>query len=145
MSARVVVPGVALLLAIVFIGPAIWISNAYVGTGLLTLGTAALSGANPPIDAARLDIVPSRLWGRGEAGRMALRGLLEGGAPLLFGAMSEWLGGGTNGLEWTFLIMLIPVIVASSFAIPARRTYPRDVATADASMRRLSGMRNPRP
>ena len=68
---------------------------------------------------------------------MALRGLLEGGAPLLFGAMSVWLGGGTNGLQWTFLIMLIPVIVASSLAIPARRTYPRDVATADASMRRL--------
>jgi hypothetical protein len=85
------------------------------------------------IDVARLDIMPSRLWGRGEAGRMALRGLLEGGAPLLFGAMSEWLGGGTHGLEWTFLIMLIPVIVASSLAIPARRTYPRDVATADAS------------
>jgi predicted MFS family arabinose efflux permease len=136
-SARVVIPGVALLLAIVLIGPAIWIGNAYVGTALLATGTAALAGANPPIDAARLDIVPSRLWGRGEAGRMALRGLLEGGAPLLFGAMSEWLGGGTNGIEWTFLIMLVPVVVASSLAIPARRTYPRDVATADASMRRL--------
>jgi hypothetical protein len=136
-SARIVIPGGALVLAVVLIGPAIRISNAYIGTALLAAGTAALAGANPPIDAARLDIVPSRLWGRGEAGRMALRGLLEGGAPLLFGAMSEWLGGGSNGLEWTFLIMLIPVIVASSLAIPARRTYPRDVATADASMRRL--------
>lgn len=136
-SARVVIPGGALLLAIILIGPAIWISNVYIGTALLTAGTAALAGANPPLDAARLDIVPARLWGRGEAGRMALRGLLEGGAPLLFGAMSEWLGGDSNGLERTFLIMLIPVIVASSLAIPARRTYPRDVATADASMRRL--------
>ncbi len=136
-SARVVIPGCALVLAIILIGPAIWISNVYIGTALLTAGTAALAGANPPIDAARLDIVPARLWGRGEGGRMALRGLLEGGAPLLFGAMSEWLGGGTNGLERTFLIMLVPVIVASSLAIPARRTYPRDVATADASMRRL--------
>jgi MFS family permease len=137
MSARVVIPGGALLLAIILIGPAIWISNVYVGTALFAVGTAALAAANPPLDAARLDIVPSRLWGRGEAGRMALRGMLEGGAPLLFGAMSEWLGGGTNGLEWTFLIMLLPVIVASSLAIPARWTYPRDVATADASMRRL--------
>lgn len=68
---------------------------------------------------------------------MALRGALEGGAPLLFGAMSDWFGGGANGLEWTFLIMLSTVIAASAFAIPARRAYPRDVATADASTRRV--------
>ncbi|MGH6671327.1 MAG: MFS transporter [Xanthobacteraceae bacterium] len=140
-SARIVVPGTSLFIAAVLIGPAIWITNPFAGIALFALGTAALAGANPPIDTARLDIVPFRLWGRGESGRMALRGLLEGGAPLLFGAMSDWLGGGTSGLEWTFLIMLIPVFVASSLAIPARRTYPRDVATADASMRRIKRQR----
>jgi len=31
--------------------------------------------------------------------------------------------------------MLIPLLIASSLAIPARRTYPRDVATAGASAR----------
>ena len=72
---------------------------------------------------------------------MALRGLLEGGAPLLVGAMAGWLGGGTSGLEWTFLIMLAPVVAASLFAIPARRTYPRDVATAEASMQKLRARR----
>lgn len=139
--ARIVVPGTSLFIAAVLIGPAIWIANPIAGTALFALGTAALAGANPPIDAARLDIVPFRLWGRGESGRMALRGLLEGGAPLLFGALSDWFGGGTSGLEWTFLIMLIPVLVASSLAIPARRTYPRDVATADASMQRIKRQR----
>ena len=135
-DARIIVPGTALLLTVLLIAPAIWTTNIVLGTALMTCGAASLAAANPPIDAARLDIVHAGLWGRGEAGRTALRGILEGGAPLLFGAMSGWLGGGAGGLEWTFLIMLIPVIVAASLAIPARRTYPRDVATADASMRR---------
>jgi hypothetical protein len=121
--------------------PAIVVTSAIVGVALLTCGTAALAAANPPIDAARLDVVPARLWGRGEAGRMALRGLLEGGAPLLVGAMAEWLGGGATGLEWTLLIMLAPVVAASSLAIPARRTYPRDVATAVASAHNLQPRR----
>ncbi|MGH8296478.1 MAG: MFS transporter, partial [Steroidobacteraceae bacterium] len=87
------------------------------------------------IDAARLDIVTSRMWGRGEAGRMALRSFFEGGAPLLFGALSEWLGGGQGGLMWTFLIMLIPMLIASFLGVSARKTYLRDVATAAASSR----------
>ena len=33
--------------------------------------------------------------------------------------------------------MLIPVLVASALAIPAYRSYPRDVATANASFERL--------
>jgi MFS family permease len=141
LAARIVIPGVALLIAAILFAPAIVVTSAIVGVALLTCGTAALAAANPPIDAARLDVVPARLWGRGEAGRMALRGLLEGGAPLLVGAMAEWLGGGATGLEWTLLIMLAPVVAASSLAIPARRTYPRDVATAVASAHNLQPRR----
>ena len=65
---------------------------------------------------------------------MALRSLFEGGAPLLFGAVSLWLGGGDAGLMWTFLIMLIPMAGAGFFVLPGRRSYPRDVATAAASV-----------
>lgn len=136
-SSRIEVPAAALLAAAILFVPAIWTGNAIIGMALLTCGTAALAAANPPIDAARLDVVPSGLWGRGEAGRTALRGMLEGGAPLLFGAISDWLGGGAEGLKRTFLIMLITIIAASAFAIPARRAYPRDVATADVSTRRI--------
>jgi predicted MFS family arabinose efflux permease len=136
-AARILVPGVALLASAIFFAPAIWTTNVVLGVCLLTLGSAALGAANPPIDAARLDIVHPRLWGRGESGRMALRALLEGGAPILFGAMSGWLGGGENGLKWTYLLMLIPVLIASSLAIPAYRNYPRDVATANASVEQL--------
>lgn len=136
-SSRIEVPAAALLAAAILFVPAIWTGNAIIGMVLLTCGTAALAAANPPIDAARLDVVPSGLWGRGEAGRTALRGMLEGGAPLVFGAISDSFGGGAEGLKWTFLIMLITVVAASAFAIPARRAYPRDVATADASTRRM--------
>lgn len=100
---------------------------------LLVVGAAALTAALAPIDAARLDIVHPRLWGRGEAGRMALRAAFEGGAPLLFGVMSVWLGGGTVGLKWTFLIMLLPMLIAAGFVVPGLRTYPRDVMTAAES------------
>jgi hypothetical protein len=62
-----------------------------------------------------------------------LRTSFEGGAPLLLGPVSVWLGGGANGLMWTFLVMLFPMLVARSLVLPGRRTYPRDVATAAAS------------
>ena len=65
---------------------------------------------------------------------MALRSTFEGGAPLLFGAVSGWLGGGQQGLMWTFLLMLIPMMMAGALVFPARKTYPRDVATAAASV-----------
>ncbi len=137
-SARIIVPGIALGVATVFFGFGVWTSSAVVGVALLTLGAAALAAANPSIDAARLDIVHPRLWGRGEAGRMALRGIGEGGAPLLFGYVSRWLGG-DHALLWTFLMMLVALVAAAALAIPARRTYPRDVATAAASVEATSG------
>jgi predicted MFS family arabinose efflux permease len=137
LDARIIVPGVALFSTVLLTVPAIWTNNAIVGFAFLTFGSAFLAAANPPLDAARLDIVHARLWGRAEAGRMALRGLLEGIAPILFGWVSGVLGGGNRGLDWTFMIMLVPVLAASTLAIPARRTYPADVATADASARAI--------
>jgi predicted MFS family arabinose efflux permease len=134
-DARIVVAAVALALSVPILGVGIWTSSAWLGIGLLTVGACVLSAAVAPIDAARLDIVHPRMWGRGEAGRMALRSTFEGGAPLLFGALSEWFGGGQNGLMWTFLIMLLPMLVASLLGVKARKTYLRDVATAAASSR----------
>jgi predicted MFS family arabinose efflux permease len=134
-DARIVVAAMALALSVPILGLAIWVSSALLGIALMTIGAGVLSAAVAPIDAARLDIVHPRMWGRGEAGRMALRSTFEGGAPLLFGALSEWLGGGQSGLMWTFLIMLVPMLVASLLGVWARKTYLRDVATAAASSR----------
>ena len=134
-NARIIVPAIALFLSVPFLAIGIWLSIPWIGIPVLMVGTGLLSAALAPIDAARLDIIHPRLWGRGEAGRMALRAGFEGGAPLLFGAMSVWLGGGTSGLMWTLLIMLIPMLIAGSLVVPGLRTYPRDVATAAASVK----------
>jgi heme exporter protein D len=50
-------------------------------------------------------------------------------------ALGTVSGGGQSGLMWTFLIMLIPMLVASALGVWARKTYLRDVATAAASSR----------
>jgi predicted MFS family arabinose efflux permease len=84
LDARITVAGVALFISILFFGPAIWTRNVYLGVALLTFAALAFAAVNPPLDAARLDIIQSRLWGRAESGRMALRATLEGGAPLLY-------------------------------------------------------------
>lgn len=136
-TARIIVPACGLFISIPFLGVGIWTHRAWLAVLMLSVGGASLASALAPLDAARLDIVPAAMWGRGEAGRMSLRLMLEGGAPLLFGAMSGWLGGGQEGLEWTFLIMLIPMILAGLLAVPARHTYPPDVATAAATAEHL--------
>jgi len=133
LKVRIVLPAAALLAAVPALGVGVFVRSPWVGVPFLTVAATLLAAAIPPIDAARLDIVPAPLWGRGEAGRMALRSMLEGGAPLLFAAMSGWLGGGENGLQWTFLIMLTPMLAASGLGWWARGNYPRDVATAAAS------------
>ncbi|HKJ88946.1 MAG TPA: hypothetical protein VKA48_10605, partial [Gammaproteobacteria bacterium] len=80
-----------------------------------------------------------RLWGRAESVRVTLRMTLEAAAPVLFGLIANrGFGGGEEGLKWTFLVMLIPLAIASSLSLPARRSYPRDVATASASVDALS-------
>ncbi len=142
-NARVVVPGAGLILSVLFIAPALWVTSVYWAMALLIMGVFALAAANSPLDAARLDIMHARLWGRAESIRTTLRMILEGAAPTLFGFISQYLfGGGENGLQWTFLVMLLPVIVASSLAIPARRSYPHDVATVNASVEKQQANAN---
>jgi hypothetical protein len=93
-----------------------------------------LSAQNPPIDAARLDIVPPLLWGRAEGLRTLLRTGAQALAPLLFGAMSQYVfGGGRSGLQWTFVVMLLPLGANAVILFRALRTYPQDVATAGAA------------
>jgi MFS family permease len=114
-------------------------------------GATLLSAANPPLDAARLDIMPAGLWGRAESTRTFLRSLSQAIAPVLFGALADVIAGiapnptpiGTHppavsistgtGLQLTFLIMLTALGAAGVFLLRARHTYVGDVATAAAS------------
>jgi hypothetical protein len=123
--------------------PAVWFDVA---------GAALLSAANPPLNAARLDIVPSGLWGRAESTRTVVRSLAQALSPILFGGLADLIAGiapeqapiGTHvhgvispgqarGLEITFLALLITLAAAGVFQLRARKTYARDIATAAAS------------
>ena len=100
----------------------------------LIFAVLLLSAQNPPLDAARLDIMPPYLWGRAEAVRTFLRGIAQALAPLLFGAVSDHVfGGGRSGLQWTFVVMILPLGASSWLLFKGLRTYPADVANAAAS------------
>ena len=64
--------------------PAIWFDVA---------GAALISAANPPLQAARLDIVPAGLWGRAESVRTFIRSIAQGLAPLIFGGIASLVAG----------------------------------------------------
>jgi MFS family permease len=149
-NARVWVPAVS------YIGAAILLVPGVLGTSLTPAlwfdvgGAALIAAANPPLDAGRLDIMPSGLWGRAESVRTLLRTVGQALAPLLFGAIADLVAGFTpekapvgtkpggispgtaRGLEVSFLLMLIPLAAAGVILLRARHTYPRDVATAAA-------------
>jgi MFS family permease len=140
LNGRILVSAIAATVAVVLFVPAVFTRSPLTALPYISLAAFALSAQNPPIDAARLDIVHPLLWGRAEAIRTFLRTLAQAFAPLLFGAVSDYVfGGGRSGLQWTFAIMLLPLAASAYFLFRALRTYPRDVATASASARAGTG------
>jgi MFS family permease len=153
-SARMVVAGAAFLAAAMFILPTLLTHSLPLAIMFAFLAAIGLGGVNPPLDAARLDIVHSRLWGTAEAVRTMLVSISTGLAPLVFGIVSTKLAGSTadvssvnqgqgsagaggvapgaaTALAHTFLIMLVSLLIAAALLLcVARRTYPRDVVTA---------------
>ena len=141
LNGRILVSAIAATVAVVLFVPAVFTRSPLTALPYISLAAFALSAQNPPIDAARLDIVHPLLWGRAEAIRTFLRTLAQAFAPLLFGAVSDYVfGGGRSGLQWTFAIMLLPLAASAYFLFRALRTYPRDVATASASARAGTGL-----
>jgi MFS family permease len=119
-----------------------------VAVGLFFVAAGALTAANPPLDAARLDVMHSRLWGRAESVRNLLRTAAQALAPVLLGLVADALGGAPAGrtptgrpqpsvlgLEVAFGVMVVALAVGGLFVLRARRHYPRDVATSAASER----------
>jgi MFS family permease len=134
LNGRILVSAIAATAAVILFVPAIFTRNPLTALPYISLAAFAISAQNPPIDAARLDIVHPLLWGRAEGIRTTLRTLAQAAAPLLFGAVSDYVfGGGRAGLQWTFALMLLPLAASAYFLYKALRTYPRDVATASAS------------
>jgi sugar phosphate permease len=145
LNARVLTPAVAAAATTLLFVPAIATRDAVTAVPYLVAAAFFLGAQNPPLDAARLDIMPPLLWGRAEAVRTLLRSLAMALAPLLFGAVSDYVfGGGRTGLQWTFVIMLVPLGASSWLLFKGLRTYPADVATAAASADDAPGYPQPR-
>jgi predicted MFS family arabinose efflux permease len=151
-DARVLVGAVSYLAASAFLAPALLLGSLPLVLPLLVVSAATLAAPNPPLDAARLDIMPARLWGRAEGVRTLLRQSAQAAAPLVFGLIADALGGSGAGqsqhvspasaraLQETFLILLVPLALSGlMLLLGARRRYPADVATAIASERTVSG------
>ena len=151
LEARVWVPAICYGAATVLLIPGVLGSHLTPALWFDVAGASLLSAANPPLDAARLDIMPAGLWGRAESTRTFLRSLAQALAPLVFGGVADLVAGiapqqtpiGTHtggvssntatGLEVSFLIMLVALAAAAVFLARARTTYAEDVATAGAS------------
>jgi MFS family permease len=137
LNGRILVSAIAATAAIGLFIPAIFTRHAVSALPFITFAALALSAQNPPLDAARLDIMVPLLWGRAEGVRTFLRTLAQALAPVIFGGVSEYVfGGGRSALQWTFVLMLIPLCASAYFLFKALATYPRDVATAAAAARR---------
>jgi sugar phosphate permease len=157
LTGRVLVAATAYLIAAAAFLPALLLGTLWLAGPFFFLAAAGLGGANPAVDAARLDVMPSALWGRAEGVRATFRFALEAIAPPLFGYVSARFAGGAGthrasavaaggmvaanagsaGLSDTFLVMLAPLALAGLLLlVRTRRTYARDVASALAAERR---------
>ena len=150
-DARLLVAGVAFVAGAIAFLPGLLSGNILVSLPFFAIAAGFVAAPDPPLDAARLDVVPSGLWGRAEAVRTFARNILQSFAPLLFGYVSAVFGGpaagaaaSTNrrleaiagrGLEYTFIVMLVPLLAAGVLLLLTRKTYLVDVATADVSER----------
>ncbi len=150
-SARVWFPGAC------YIGAAVLLLAGFLGSSLTpalwfdVAGAALISAANPPVQAARLDVVPAGLWGRASSALTVVRSLAQALAPIAFGGVSQLIAGivprqapigthphapsssATTGLQVSFLIMLVTLVAAGVILFRARATFPSDIATAAAS------------
>jgi MFS family permease len=154
LNSRVLIPGVCYLMAGALLIPGLVSDTLTPALWFDVAGAALISAANPPLDAARLDIMPAGLWGRAESIRTVLRSLAQALAPLIFGELAALIAGiatsdvktapvGTKhvsvtpaearGLEFAFLILLVALFAGGIAMLRARNTYARDVATAGAS------------
>jgi MFS family permease len=146
-NVRIDFGAVGFLAAAALFLPALLVRPLLAAIPFYLLAGIAFAMRDPTLDAARLDIMHHRLWGRAEAVRSVLRRLMTASAPIAFGALAGALGRGRrlqgvhgfgagssgHGLWLTFLVLLAALVAGGLLTLLARRTYPRDVATAVAS------------
>ena len=150
-GARVWFPGACYIAAAALLVPAIVGGSLSTAVWFTIGGAALIEAANPPIQAARLDVMPSGLWGRASSALTLVRSLAQAAAPLVFGGLSDVVAGivpqqapiGTHphaptssaatGLQVSFLVMLAALVAGGVVLFRARSTFASDVVSAAAS------------
>ncbi len=90
-AARMQVGAWAYLLAVAALIPAMLLPDLTAAAPLMFVAAGGLDGAFPPVDAARLDVMHSRLWGRAEGVRSTVVYLAQAvSPPLLDGCRHCW-------------------------------------------------------
>ena len=151
-DARILVSAIAFVVAAVALVPAFALASLGAALVFYFVAALAIAAPNPPLDAARLDIMPSGLWGRAEGVRSVLRNFGQSFAPFLFGFVSDRFapataagtatgfgaGASATGLKDTFLVMLVTLLAGGVITFRVRRVYLADVASALESERALA-------
>jgi sugar phosphate permease len=146
-TGRITIGGLSFVVGALLFLPGLLIPSTGVALACFVLAGVAFGARNAPLDAARLDVMHHRLWGRAEGVRTVVRRLLSAGAPVTFGVMADHLATGgaiqgaqgfgatasAEGLHLTFLILLVTLLAGGALTFRARPTYELDVATAVAS------------
>jgi predicted MFS family arabinose efflux permease len=153
LDGRIVVGAVSAIAAAALFLPALLSPGLILPMLLFVVAAAAFAARDPALDAARLDVMHHRLWGRAEAVRTMLRRLMVACAPVLFGFVADAVvstratdgqqtGFGASasyqGLRLAFVILLVTLLASGLLTLLARRTYPHDVASAVASEQAVS-------
>ena len=130
---RMLVAGIAATATAVLFLPPLLTRGPMTALPYITGAAFCLTAQNPTLDAARLDIMPPLLWGRAEGIRTLLRAASQSLAPVIFGGMADLLAFTHQGLRYTFLVMLLPLLASGVILLKGSRHYSTDVATAAAS------------
>jgi MFS family permease len=147
-NSRIAIGGTAFVAAALLFLPGLLGYSLAVSLAFFVLAGIAFAARNGPLDAARLDVMHHRLWGRAEGVRALMRRAMVATAPVVFGALADSLGtrrmrlngeygfaatASARGLHITFLVFLVALAAGGLLTFVALRSYPRDVSTALAS------------
>ena len=153
-NGRILIGAAGFIGAAVLFAPGLLSRSLAVSLPLFVVAGMFFAARDPTLDAARLDIMHHRLWGRAEGVRTAFRRVAVAAAPVAFGALADNIARGgprlsgahgfgahasASGLHLTFLVFLVTLAAGGVLTLLALRTYRADVATAVASEQATAG------
>ena len=134
-AARVFVAGTARLLTMPLLLLAFWIENTPLMLTLFTVGAMTLTAAQPPLNAARADVLHPSLRGRGTSLDAVCQSIAGAASPVIFGILAD-----SYDLRTAFLV-LIPLTGVAGLVLLTLglASYGRDERKVEELIRREVG------